>query len=412
MEAILKGQGASYGVASGLLKQVFDDKDAGQVKSGDIVFSNSFTPRIAAIARSANGFILCGIEADHTIGYLREIWKPTVLVDSIDKLNEGKEVTIDGFTGEVYDGSVQLEEQKFRDFNGKLKTKIYLEHGIPRMAKKVSRLNTSGVGLFRLNLIILEVGKHPEYFFMNKKEQDLQELFANSIYEVAKAFSPRPVWIRTMDLDSSLISKFEGGGHEESEANPMLGLRGLARDLKYVHILKLQYSAIKSVVDKGFTNIGILYPLVRDVSEYIQAKKIMGECLLIPHKDVKVGTIFETPSSCLQIREFIDEGLDFAFFGINDMTQYAMAVDRTNLHIKHMYNPTNSAVLYLLFYLLRECKKNNIETSMTFLSPLKPLIGKILLAGLTSVTIQSDRLNEIGTLLEGVEKEEVKKEIL
>ncbi len=405
MDVIIKGQGASYGISSGPLKHVFNEDSAREIKSGDIVFSDSLTPTLAAIARNASGFIICGIEADHTVGYLRETWKPAVLVDSIDKFNEGEEVTIDGFSGEVYKGVVKLEERSFRDFTGKLKTKIYLEHGVPRMAQRMAKLNTSGVGLFRLNIMIQEMGKHPEYFFKNKKEQDLQKLLGDSIYEVAKAFNPRPVWVRTMDLDSSFISKYEGGEHEENEKNPMLGLRGLARDLKYRHILELQYRAIKSVVDMGFANIGVLYPLVRDVSEYIQAKKIMGNCGLIPHKDVRVGTIFETPSSCLQIKEFIDEGLDFAFFGINDMTQYTMAVDRSNPNMRHMYNPSNTAVLHLLFFFLEECKKSNIETTMTFLSPLKPLLRKMISSGLTSLTIQSDRLKEIGELLEKAEKE-------
>jgi len=220
-----------------------------------------------------------------------------------------------------------------------------------------------------------------------------------------RAFYPRPVWIRTMDFDSAELALFEGGEVEKEEANPMLGLRGLARDLKYRHNLELQYRAIKRVVDQGFSNIGIEYPLVRDVSEYREAKNILREIGLEPHKDVKVGSIFETPSSCLQIREFIEEGLDLAFFGFNDMVQYTMAVDRTNLQIKHMYDPSNDAVLYLLFHVLKECKKNSIETSITFLSPLKSLLGKMIAGGLTSITVQSDRLREIGTLLEQVEKE-------
>lgn len=405
MAIILKGKAASYGTASGLLKKVYDEDSARKVRFGDIVFSNSLTPRIASVARNANGFILQTIESDHSVGYMREIWKPAVLVDSIDGLKEGKEVTINGFSGEIYEGNVSPEEHNFRDFTGKIKTKLYLEHGISRVTNEAAKLNSAGVGLCRLNLIIQEAGKHPEYFFRHNKEEELQKLLADPIHEIVKAFHPRPVWIRTMDIDSFMLSKFDGGKYEEVEANPMLGLRGLSRDLKYSHILRTQYNAVKYVVEKGFDNVGILYPLVRDVSEYIEAKRIMGQCGLIPHKDIAVGTVFETPSACLQIREFIGEGLDFAFFGINDMTQYAMAVDRTNPNINHLYNPVNTGVLHLLFFFLKECQKNNVETTMTFLTPLKPILGKLILSGLTSLTIQSDRLNEIGTLLENIEKD-------
>lgn len=405
MTQITKGQGVSYGSAHGFLKPVFDDASAKKIQSGDIVYSDFLTPRLAMIAKRAEGFVICGNEADHTIAYLREFWKPTILVDSLKNLQKEDEVTIDGFSGEIYKGRTLVEEKPFRKFNGSLSTKLYLQQSIPEVAERAGALNTDGVGLFRLNLIIQEIGKHPEFFFLKNKEGELEDILYNGILKITRAFYPRPVWIRTMDFDSAELALFEGGEVEKEEANPMLGLRGLARDLKYRHNLELQYRAIKRVVDQGFSNIGIEYPLVRDVSEYREAKNILREIGLEPHKDVKVGSIFETPSSCLQIREFIEEGLDLAFFGFNDMVQYTMAVDRTNLQIKHMYDPSNDAVLYLLFHVLKECKKNSIETSITFLSPLKSLLGKMIAGGLTSITVQSDRLREIGTLLEQVEKE-------
>lgn len=73
-----------------------------------------------------------------------------------------------------------------------------------------------------------------------------------------------------------------------------------------------------------------------------------------------------------------------------------------------MYNPANTAVLHLLFHVLKTCKDNNVETSITFLSPLKPILDKMLANGLTSITIQADRLNEIGTLLKEIERNTTK----
>lgn len=403
MGILIKGLGTGQGAAKGILKKVHDEKSALSVKETDIVFSSNLTPRLAAISKKAAGFVLESSEADHTIVYLRESWKPCIIVKSISGLKQGNKASVDSYSGNVFSGFRDLENMPIRDFSGKTNTKIYLQLSVPDIAEKASKLNSSGVSLLRLNVIVQQAGKHPAWFLKNKKSSELQKMLADEVEKIVEQFNPRPVWIRTMDFDSMELSSMEGGKNEVKEHNPMLGLRGISRDLKNLEILKIQFRAIKSVMLKGYRNIGILFPLVRDVSEYKQAKEIMRKCGISPHKDVKVGTIFETPSSCLQIKEFIEDGLDLAFFGYNDMVQYTLAVDRTNLQVKHLYNPKHPSVLYLLFYLLEECRKNNIETTMTFQSPLKDLLEEILSKGLSSITIQADSINEIGNIIKNIE---------
>ena len=143
----------------------------------------------------------------------------------------------------------------------------------------------------------------------------------------------------------------------------------------------------------------MIYPLVRDVSEYKKAKMILRDHGLVPHKDIKVGSMFETPSAALQIEEFLKEKIDLAFIGINDLTQYTLVAERTNPHMTKIYNPTNLAVMLLTKNILEKCKAAGVETTTSYLTPMKEVLPSLIKAGLSSVTLQADRINEVAKLI-------------
>lgn len=402
--ALMEGKGISPGIAMGKLKHVTNKIEAKEIKKGDIVYSEHLPPPLPSIARNAEGFIISGSEADHSVSYIKELWKPGIITHDISCLKEGQTVTMDGLNGKIWEGQESIDYTHHEPLKFKLKTKIYLQMSIPRMAKKAANLNTGGVGLLRTNLIIEETGKHPYYFFIKKeKQQELIDILTKGIKEIAEAFKPKPVWLRTMDFATDELINFDEGSYEKTESNPLMGWRGLVRGLKQPELLDLEYQAISNVLKGGCTNLGIVYPLVRDISEYKEAKKRLSKFGITPHKDIKVGSMFETPSAALQIEEFIKEGLDLAFIGINDITQYTLAADRANLNMNDVYDPKNPAVLKLIYNLLEKCKESGIETTTSFLSPLKDALPVLLAKGLTSFTLQADRINEVAELVSKIE---------
>tara|TARA_Y100000310_G_C20646024_1_gene796614 strand:+ start:576 stop:1808 length:1233 start_codon:yes stop_codon:yes gene_type:complete len=403
-ENIVASKIIGRGIVSGNIKKVSNPAEAQSITEQDIVFSDNLSPPLASLMRKAAGFVLVGNEANHTVVYLREIWKPGLIVHDNQQFQEGQKVTLDCNKGMIFfDDTVPAPETIVRKKEHHSSTKVYLQLGVPRMASEAAKLGAEGITLFRSNLVIQEEGKHPDYYFKNGKEKELETILANGIKKICQEFYPKPVWMRTMDFDSSELQLYEGGENEVKENNPYLGLRGLARELRDEHMLRLEFEAIKEAIKEGYDNLGVIFPLVRDIKEYHQAKEILHSVGLTPHQDLKVGVVFETPSACLQINEFINSGIDLAFIGINDITQYTLASDRTNNEMSHLYNPLHPSVIYLVKHVLTACKKARIETTMNFLPPLKKIFPELINCGLSSVTLQAQQIHSISKVLSELE---------
>jgi len=107
-----------------------------------------------------------------------------------------------------------------------------------------------------------------------------------------------------------------------------------------------------------------MLPLVQHQDEVRQAKQILAE-MGIDFDKIDVGIMIEIPASALIIDDLIAEGIDFVSFGTNDLTQYTLAVDRNNENVAALYNEQHPAVLKLIEYVIRHCKKAGVVTATT-----------------------------------------------
>jgi len=377
------------------LRSVSNEFDACSVEPGDVVCSDGLHPFLCGLCSQAGGFVIKGSEADHTVAYIRELWKPAIHAKGFG-VPSGTTVTIDADIGVLYEGLVGEPVGRLPDpMRFRPQTPIYLFLGIPRMAQAGANLGADGVGLLRTNLIMQEVGKHPFAYIQSGQEQTLEDSLLKGITAIAEAFPKKPVWVRTMDFSTSDLRGFPGWPDEPSESNPMLGWRGLARELDQNELLRLEFRAIRRARENGCDNIGLIFPLVRTVGEYKRAKAILLDEGLRPHEDIRVGAMFETPSSALEVSAFIDAGLDFAFVGINDLTQYTLAADRANSLMTRVYDPTNDAVLHLVTHVLEVCREHHVWSTMSYQSPLLSLLGRFVRAGLDSISVFPDALNTV-----------------
>jgi pyruvate,water dikinase len=215
------------------------------------------------------------------------------------------------------------------------------------------------------------------------------------IRTVADAFFPRPVWVRTIDAPTDEFRAMKGGEGEPFEHNPMLGNRGIRRDLKETEHFKLEMAAFKKLYDMGYDNIGIMLPLVQHPRELKKAKELMVECGIDLEK-VDVGIMVEIPAAALIIDEFIKEGIDFVSFGTNDLTQYTLAVDRNNELVAPLYNELHPAVMKLIEYVIGECNKAGVVTSICGQAGSRPDVAKKLVAmGITSISANIDAVESV-----------------
>ncbi len=222
---------------------------------------------------------------------------------------------------------------------------------------------------------------------------------------VADAFYPKPVWYRTLDAPTDEFITLEGGENEPEEHNPMLGWRGIRRELDQPEILKCEFKAIKKLYDKGYTNLGIMIPLSQSPAELKQAKELCASVGLIPHKDIDFGMMVEIPAAALTIEDYLEIGVDFVSLGTNDLTQYTLAVDRNNEFVAKHYTEEHPAVMKLIERTIKKCVEAGVTCSICGQAGSVPhIVEKLVGFGITSVSSNADAVAEVRKTVARAEK--------
>ncbi len=404
---ILQGQGASPGVASGKVAIVYDVKDIGKVQNGDIMVTRMTNPdmvpamrKVAAIVTDEGG-MTC-----HAAIVSRELGTPAVVgtKKATQTLTEGQIITVDGEKGLIFDGIVNKPE-KVAEASvqtvaaGPQKiitaTSVKVNVSMPEAAARAAATGADGVGLLRIEHLILGLNKTPGWFIENHREEDfIRELMAG-IRTVLDAFPGKPVWVRTLDAPTDEFRNMQGGHSEPIEHNPMLGWRGIRRDLQSPKQFRLQIETFKRLWELGYDNLGIMFPMVSHPSEFIRAKEEFRSAGVDVEK-VDLGIMIEIPASAIIIEDFIRAGIRFASFGTNDLIQYTIAIDRNNENVTSMYWPKHPAVLALIDSAIRACRAGGVEVSICGQAGSEPdMVTWLVQHGITSVSSNIDAIAKI-----------------
>lgn len=406
--AILEGLGASPGIAYGEAKLVSDASELGKVKNGDILVAVMTTPdmvpamkRAAAIVTDEGG-LTC-----HAAIVSRELGCPAVVGTrkATELLTDGMKITVDGEKGLVFEGKkevatpVAVQPEKMAAAFAKSKpvtaTEVKVNVSIPEATARAMETQADGVGLLRIEHMILGLPKHPKQYIKEGKADEYVAELVSRIQTVVDAFYPRPVWVRTLDAPTDEFRAMEGGEGEPIEPNPMLGYRGIRRDLIDTEHFELEVRAFKELIKRGYNNMGIMIPLVQHPSELRRAKEFMRNNGLDIDK-IDIGIMVEIPAAALIIDQFLAEGLNFVSFGTNDLTQYTLAVDRNNEHVAHLYNELHPAIMKLIEHVIIECNKVGVKTSICGQAGSNPKVAKRLVElGITSISANIDAVEAV-----------------
>ncbi len=401
-EVVLTGLAASPGVASGKVKIVHQLSDLQKVNSGDILVTEMTNPDMVVTMQKSAAIVTDegGLTA-HAAIVSREMGIPCIVGTELatTKLKEGEVVTVDGYSGKVFKGkTAESSKKEILPVSAKTKTKIKVIVDLPSFAERAAKTGIKQVGLTRIEGIIAESGKHPLYFLEKKQIGDYEKVIFNGVKKIASYFDE--VWVRTSDIRSDEFKNLEGAP-KEVEANPMLGMHGIRFGIRKPKILKAELNALKKVADEGKI-VGLLLPQVINLNEVQKVKEILKE---INFDNVKLGIMIETPSSIQLIKDFIDEGINFISFGTNDLTQYMLAVDRGNQQVQELYNEMHPAILYQLEYIIRVCKRSNVESSICGQSGSRKEMVKFLVEkGIDSISVNADMAKEISDYVAELEE--------
>lgn len=416
LEVLIKGLGASPGLASGTVKVILSLDELDKVQDGDVMVTTMTTPDMVPAMKRATGIVTDeGGVTCHAAIISRELGIPCVVGtgDATTSLKENDEVTADGKKGLVYKGIIKGAESEETSASAVqvsatpliTVTEVKANVSMAEAASKAAATGADGVGLLRTEHMMLSTGIHPKKFILDGEEDKLVNVIAESVLKVADEFYPKKVWYRTLDAPTDEFITLKGGENEPREHNPMLGWRGIRRELDEPEILKAEFKAIKKLHDKGYQNIGIMIPLSQHPSELRRAKELCAEVGLVPQVDVEFGMMVEVPAAAIIIDDYIAEGIDFVSLGTNDLTQYTLAVDRNNEYVAKHYSEEHPAVMALIERTIKHCAAAGVACSICGQAGSVPhIVEKLVKFGITSVSSNIDAVEEVRKTVARAEK--------
>ena len=383
---LTKGLPASPGAASG--KIALSSKCAESMARNDkvILVRNETNPEdIGGIDVSSGILTSRGGMTSHAAVVARGMGKPCVtgaseiiVSDRVLKINgtvlsEGKYITIDGATGEVFLGELATIQPKldkeFQDLvviaeeSANLKVRANAE--TVKDAKTARTFGADGIGLCRTEHMFFQTDRinlFRKMILANTKEEridilnDLLPFQQEDFYQLFKIMDGYPVMIRLLDpplheflpegeelLSMSKLMCMDAQDMREradmlKETNPMLGHRGCRLAITYPEIYQMQVKAILKAAHKGKRDgiriiPEIMIPLVMNRVEFLEMKNLITTTAKMLERDLdtkigyKVGSMIELPAAIMNATEIAKEA-DFISFGTNDLTQTSLGISR------------------------------------------------------------------------------------
>jgi phosphocarrier protein FPr len=200
-------------------------------------------------------------------------------------------------------------------------------------ARRVPEVGGEGIGLLRT-----------EFLFMERRTAPSEDEQA-AVYEaIVRALGPdRIVVMRTLDVGGDKPLPYLP---MTAEANPFLGERGIRLMLNRPDIFAIQTRAILRASHAG--KVAIMFPMIATIAEWRAARDLVErERVALGVPPVQIGLMIETVSAALLADRFAREA-DFFSIGTNDLTQYTLAMDRTNPGLAPQVDALHPAVLRLI----------------------------------------------------------------
>lgn len=275
----------------------------------------------------------------------------------------------------------------FANIGGVADAQSAIEHG------------ADGVGLFRT-----------EFLYLNRKNMPSVEEQVGVYHQVLQTLNGRPLVVRTLDIGGDKRVEYLG---ITKEPNPFLGWRGIRMINERPEIVRDQFYALIKAAQG--TEIRIMVPMVSDVGEVTQARRLLNEALKSLDQEgfgypgkYQFGIMVEVPSAALMIEHFAPH-VDFYSIGTNDLTQYTLAVDRMNARVAAMASPFHPSVLKLIERTVRIAHEHGKWVGLCGELAGEPLAVPFLLGiGLDEFSMSADAIPTIKRIIRQLSRQECK----
>jgi len=359
-----------------------------------ILVFDDLTPSVAVRldAEITLGLIIgAGSRTAHSAVLARSMGIPTIVGvgKALSRLEHGSRAMMDGGSGKIllrpteHEIDAHLEvERRLREVRDQLSDRtshptsttdgeqIHVRANLdqPHDIEAARQVSAEGVGLFRSEFLVIGQRVIPS-------EEEQYEAYR----AVVDGFPNHPVTLRTFDIGGDKFPLFL---EIPPEDNPYLGWRAIRVCLDLPNLFRNQLRAAVRAGGSGH-RLRLLIPFVTSVREVVETREILdevGRSLSVDAADVSLGVMVETPAAT-ETLDLLAEHIDFIGLGTNDLTQYALAVDRGNARLAHLADPLHPALLRMYRRVQGTAALAGLDTSVCGDLATDP-VGLALLVGL------------------------------
>lgn len=446
----IKGIGVATGrVSANVLVIGNDNRIIEQLPKGIILVASHITPDWLPVLQQVGGIVTeQGGLTSHAAIIARELGIPAVVgINNVTKLfQNGDRLLIDGDSGEVnrlaknagaenieeYIDDVTVEDKEEKHFFSESSvmgvsktgaTSTHLTTWVPSSSPSIPDLSTNlpmtstqlmvnlsqptgidkalslpvdGVGLLRSELMVLSIlnGENPYTWIRHGRHGQLFDLWTKRILDFVRAFSPRPVFYRSLDWRTHELPNLHHHGIDRDVPQTALGERGTFSYVLNSEVFDIELTALKNVQQAGYHNIRLMLPFVRTVEEFSFCRRKVEQAGLTDIKEFELWIMAEVPSVLFLLPEYVKAGVQGISIGTNDLTQLLLGVDRDQAVLAKSFDERHPVVMGAISRLIDMAKAAGISCSICGQAPaLYPeIIEKLVKWGITSISVEPEAL--------------------
>ena len=404
---IVRGLGASPGMASGTARILASVEEGDRFRQGDILITRMTAPDWVPLMRKAAAIVTDeGGTTAHAAIVSRELGIPCIVGtrEATKKIHDGDQITVDATDGVVYQGVIEeVEKAKPAAPQAVVQaqvtgTKLYVNLGEPDMAREVAAMPVDGVGLLRAEFMVLAITNnvHPRKLMKEGRGEELMNKLADGLRTFCEAFNPRPVVYRATDFRSNEYRGMEGGDEfEPQESNPMIGYRGAYRYVSEPDLFELELRAMKKVREEfRLENLHLMIPFARTLWEMERVVELVRNAGLMSDEPghMELWVMAEVPSIVFRLAGYAALGVTGISIGSNDLTQLVLGVDRDSEKVAPLFDERDEAVMETMRLIIQGCREIGLTSSICGQAPsvYPELTAKLVEWGATSISVNPD----------------------
>lgn len=359
-----------------------------------------------------------GSRGGHGVILARALGVPVIVGvgTALRSVGEGRQVLMDGRTGEIRVDPTQPEVEVFHravaqasrrqqvlqslagrpaETRDAVITIVQANLDLPHECSDAIRLGAEGVGLFR-----------SEFLVIGRREIPDEEEQYRAYRTVLEAFRDQEVTLRTFDIGGDKFPLFLSMPPED---NPYLGWRAIRVCLDLPDLFVNQLRAAVRAAEFG--RLRLLIPFVTSVDEIMRTRELLAEVyesLATPAEGrLPIGLMVEVPSA-VETLDLFGPYVDFVSLGTNDLTQYVLATDRGNAKLSHLYDPLHPALIRMYARVAADSALHRLDLSVCGELAGDPVGAAVLLGlGFRKFSVSLTALPEIREVIRNVSTAEL-----